>query len=55
MLLFDIDCTNIGIFVGPGILAAQIIANEDNAIREKVAAFRAKQTQDVLDNPNPAI
>ncbi|CAC9475353.1 N5-carboxyaminoimidazole ribonucleotide mutase (EC 5.4.99.18) [uncultured Gammaproteobacteria bacterium] len=38
-----------------GILAAQIIANEDNAIREKVAAFRAKQTQDVLDNPNPAI
>ncbi|RUM76999.1 MAG: 5-(carboxyamino)imidazole ribonucleotide mutase [Candidatus Thioglobus sp.] len=37
-----------------GILAAQIIANEDEAIREKVAAFRAKQTQDVLDNPNPA-
>jgi 5-(carboxyamino)imidazole ribonucleotide mutase len=38
-----------------GILAAQIIANEDNTIKEKVAAFRAKQTQDVLDNPNPAI
>ncbi|MCS5586034.1 MAG: 5-(carboxyamino)imidazole ribonucleotide mutase [Gammaproteobacteria bacterium] len=37
-----------------GILAAQIIANEDEAIREKVAAFRVKQTQDVLDNPNPA-
>ncbi|TEU24861.1 MAG: 5-(carboxyamino)imidazole ribonucleotide mutase [Gammaproteobacteria bacterium] len=37
-----------------GILAAQIVANEDEAIREKVAAFRAKQTQDVLDNPNPA-
>ena len=37
-----------------GILAAQIIANEDQAIREKVVAFRAKQTQDVLDNPNPA-
>jgi 5-(carboxyamino)imidazole ribonucleotide mutase len=36
-----------------GILAAQIVANEDEAIREKVAAFRAKQTQDVLDNPNP--
>lgn len=37
-----------------GILAAQIVANEDEAIREKVAEFRAKQTQDVLDNPNPA-
>jgi 5-(carboxyamino)imidazole ribonucleotide mutase len=36
-----------------GILAAQIVANEDATIREKVAAFRAKQTQDVLDNPNP--
>ena len=36
-----------------GILAAQIVANEDETIREKVAAFRAKQTQDVLDNPNP--
>jgi len=37
-----------------GILAAQIVANEDVEIRNKVAAFRAKQTQDVLDNPNPA-
>lgn len=37
-----------------GILAAQIVANEDGTIREKVSAFRAKQTQDVLDNPNPA-
>jgi len=36
-----------------GILAAQIVANEDAEIRAKVAAFRAKQTQDVLDNPNP--
>ena len=36
-----------------GILAAQIVANENEAIREKVAAFRVKQTQDVLDNPNP--
>lgn len=36
-----------------GILAAQIVANENEAIREKVVAFRAKQTQDVLDNPNP--
>jgi len=37
-----------------GILAAQIVANEDDTVREKVVAFRAKQTQDVLDNPNPA-
>jgi len=38
-----------------GILAAQIIANEDEAVKVKVVAFRAKQTQDVLDNPNPAL
>lgn len=38
-----------------GILAAQIIANEDEAVKAKVVAFRAKQTQDVLDNPNPAL
>jgi len=37
-----------------GILAAQIVANEDVEIRNKVETFRAKQTQDVLDNPNPA-
>lgn len=36
-----------------GILAAQIIANGDDAVKAKVAAFRAKQTQDILDNPNP--
>ncbi len=36
-----------------GILAAQIVGNEDTAIRAKVSAFRAKQTQDVLNNPNP--
>ncbi|MDB3870076.1 5-(carboxyamino)imidazole ribonucleotide mutase [Candidatus Thioglobus sp.] len=38
-----------------GILAAQIIANEDKIVKVKVVAFRAKQTQDVLDNPNPAL
>jgi 5-(carboxyamino)imidazole ribonucleotide mutase len=38
-----------------GILAAQIIANEDEAVKVKVVAFRAKQTQDVLDSPNPAL
>ncbi|WXU00258.1 MAG: N5-carboxyaminoimidazole ribonucleotide mutase [Catillopecten margaritatus gill symbiont] len=36
-----------------GILAAQIIANNDDAVKAKVTAFRTKQTQDVLDNPNP--
>lgn len=36
-----------------GILAAQIVANEDENIKTKVAAFRKKQTQDILDNPNP--
>lgn len=36
-----------------GILAAQIIANNDDTIRAKILAFRAQQTQNVLDNPNP--
>jgi 5-(carboxyamino)imidazole ribonucleotide mutase len=36
-----------------GILAAQIIANTDKNVRAKVIKFRAKQTQDVLNNPNP--
>ena len=36
-----------------GILAAQIVANQDPAISKKITAFRSKQTQDVLDNPNP--
>ena len=36
-----------------GILAAQIVANQDPAISKKIVAFRSKQTQDVLDNPNP--
>ena len=36
-----------------GILAAQIVANENEEVREKVAIFRANQTQEVLDNPAP--
>lgn len=36
-----------------GILAAQIIANEDKTVREKLTLFRTEQTQIVLDNPNP--
>jgi 5-(carboxyamino)imidazole ribonucleotide mutase len=44
-----------GVRCAAGILAAQIIANEDNTLREKVVAFRVKQTQDVLNNPNPTL
>lgn len=36
-----------------GILAAQIVALQDPAVAEKLAAFRAAQTQKVLDNPDP--
>ncbi|BAF61869.1 5-(carboxyamino)imidazole ribonucleotide mutase [Candidatus Vesicomyidisocius calyptogenae] len=36
-----------------GILAAQIIGNENQTIRNIVTNFRAKQTQDILDNSNP--
>lgn len=37
-----------------GIMAAQILALEDSAIRARLEAFREKQTRDVLDNPDPA-
>lgn len=37
-----------------GIMAAQILALEDSAIRARLQAFREKQTRDVLDNPDPA-
>jgi len=37
-----------------GILAAQIVANENENIKKNVSIFRANQTQEVLDNPNPA-
>jgi len=36
-----------------GILAAQIVGNGDSAIREAVKAFRAEQTQTVLENSDP--
>ncbi len=35
------------------ILAAQIIANDNQSVREKVIAFRSQQTQTILDNPSP--
>ena len=36
-----------------GILAAQIVGNHNEEVRQKVAKFRLKQTQSVLNNPNP--
>jgi len=35
------------------LLAAAILANKYPAVREKLLAFRAKQTADVLEKPNP--
>jgi phosphoribosylcarboxyaminoimidazole (NCAIR) mutase len=34
--------------------AASILANKYPAVREKLLAFRAKQTQEVMEKPNPA-
>ena len=36
-----------------GILAAQIIGNHNEEVRQKVTKFRLEQTQSVLNNPNP--
>jgi 5-(carboxyamino)imidazole ribonucleotide mutase len=36
------------------LLAAAILANKYPAVREKLLAFRTKQTEDVLNWPNPA-
>ena len=36
------------------LLAAAILANKYPTVREKLLAFRAKQTQDVLEKPDPA-
>ena len=36
-----------------GLMACQILALHDAQVAEKLNAFRAKQTQDVLDNPDP--
>ena len=37
-----------------GIMAAQILGLQDDGIRSRLQAFRQKQTQDVLDNPDPS-
>ena len=36
-----------------GILAAQIVGNNNEEVRQKVAKFRIEQTQSVLNNPYP--
>ncbi|WP_136248301.1 5-(carboxyamino)imidazole ribonucleotide mutase [Halomonas borealis] len=36
-----------------GLMASQIIGLQDATVREAVEAFRAEQTQTVLDNPDP--
>ena len=36
-----------------GILAAQIVGNHNEEVRQKVSKFRLEQTQNVLNNPNP--
>jgi 5-(carboxyamino)imidazole ribonucleotide mutase len=40
--------------VNAALLAAAIVARSDEGIRVRVAAFRAAQTQSVLDAPDPA-
>lgn len=38
-----------------GIMASQIVGNEFPEIRQAVASFRQKQTQFVLDHPDPTV
>ncbi|TNH04532.1 5-(carboxyamino)imidazole ribonucleotide mutase [Testudinibacter sp. TR-2022] len=38
-----------------GLLAAQILANHDTALTQRLQQFRAQQTQAVLDNPDPRL
>jgi 5-(carboxyamino)imidazole ribonucleotide mutase len=36
-----------------GLLAAQMLANHDKALAERLVAFREQQTRAVLENPDP--
>jgi len=38
-----------------GLFAAAIVGLENNAVRDALATFRAKQTQDVLDHSDPRV
>ena len=40
--------------INAALLAASIVALHDDAVRERLTAFRAIQTQSVLDHPDPA-
>jgi 5-(carboxyamino)imidazole ribonucleotide mutase len=40
--------------VNAALLAASIVALHDDGVRERLEAFRARQTQQVLDQPDPA-
>jgi 5-(carboxyamino)imidazole ribonucleotide mutase len=40
--------------INAALLAASIVALHDDAVRERLVAFRAAQTQTVLDHPDPA-
>ena len=37
-----------------GLLAAQIIGTHDTTVMAAIEKFRKEQTQNILDNPNPA-
>ena len=36
-----------------GLLASQMLANQDSDLAQRIEAFRAEQTQTILDNPDP--
>lgn len=36
-----------------GLLASQMLANQDGDLAQRIEAFRAEQTQTILDNPDP--
>jgi 5-(carboxyamino)imidazole ribonucleotide mutase len=40
--------------VNAALLAASIVALHDDGVRERLESFRARQTQQVLDQPDPA-
>jgi len=40
--------------VNAALLAASIVALDDDGVRERLRAFRERQTSDVLANPDPA-
>jgi 5-(carboxyamino)imidazole ribonucleotide mutase len=40
--------------VNAAVLAASIVALNDDGVRERLRAFRSAQTQTVVDNPDPA-